>query len=138
MFPALASHFSLPMLEAPALVVIPGRCVLAGPGTWHASWTLASTLPWQLLESWLPHDHFSGPRDRYDPPLAFDPEGELRRVVACEDPSGSVIENAFLILHIKTAGETYRVFARLTVTIDQEGTPDQTCEAVTVQQVETT
>lgn len=83
-----------------------------------------------MLEAWLPHDHFYRPRWRFNPPLMVE-DMVLEAEVSCEDPPGSVIENAFLILRTPDR----RVFARLTILVDGDGVPQQQCEAVTVQEV---
>ena len=130
-----------PVAQASSLRVIAGPCIPAGPGSWRTSWTLSgAAAPLDLLEAWLPHDHFQGPRQRFDPPLAFDPGSrlELQRTVACQDPPGSVIENAFLILRVRSGQRHWRVFTRLTIRVAVDGVPQQTCEAVTFQKVDGT
>ena len=109
-----------------------GPCVRTDdPGRWQASWRLrAVDDPVQVLEAWLPHDHFHRPRWRFNPPLIVD-DVLLEAEVACQDLPGSVIENAFLILRTPDR----RVFARLTIVVDGAGVPRQQCEAVTVQEV---
>lgn len=114
------------------LEVSAGPCVRTDDaGLWRAAWQLrASGEPVQVIEAWLPHDHFYSPRRRFEPPLTVD-DTVLEAEVSCEDPPGSVIENAFLILRTPDR----RVFARLTILVDGEGVPRQQCEAVTVQEV---
>ena len=112
--------------------------VKAGPcsrtnegGAWWALWRLRATdEPLQVLEAWLPHDHFHRPRWRFNPPLVVE-DTVLEAEVSCEDRPGSVIENAFLILRTPEQ----RFFARLTVVVDGDGVPHQRCESVTVQEV---
>lgn len=112
--------------------------VSAGPclhtdvqGVWQASWRLrAVDDPVQVLEAWLPHDHFYKDRWRFNPPLMVE-DTVLEAEVSCEDPPGTVIENAFLILRTPDR----RIFARLTILVDEAGVPRQECEAVTVQEV---
>ncbi len=77
---------------------------------------------------WHPHDHCYSPRRRFTPALGV-VDTELEAEVACQDPPGSVIENAFLILRTRDQ----RVFARLTIEVDGDGVPHQRCEAITVQ-----
>lgn len=113
------------MLEVEA-----GPCKPAEPaGAWHATWRLRSDAPLEIMEAWLPHDHFHSPRRRFEPALGIR-DTVLEADVQCEDPPGSVIENAFLILRTRAQ----RVFARLTIEVDDKGVPHQRCEAVTVQE----
>lgn len=114
------------------LEVSAGPCVRTDEeGVWQASWRLrAVDEPVQVLEAWLPHDHFNRERWRFNPPLMVE-DTVLEAEVSCEDPAGTVIENAFLILRTPDR----RVFARLTVLIDGDGVPRQRCDAVTVQEV---
>ena len=97
-------------------------------GVWQTSWRVRTDTPIEIIEAWLPHDHFYSPRRRFDPPLA---DSELHAEVSCEDGPGAVIENAFLIL--RTPDRRY--FARLTIVVNVDGIPQQQCEAVTVQEI---
>lgn len=56
---------------------------------------------------------------------------QLEFSVACGEPPGTVIENAFLILRVLWLEEAWWVFARLRVVIDSEGGPRAETETVT-------
>ena len=74
---------------------------------------------------------------RFDPPPTLAP-GEtidLEMGVACAEPPGTVVENAFLILRAFWKGREWRVLARMLVTIGGHGAPTVVTEVVTTQPV---
>lgn len=108
-------------------------------GQWVIAWRLQNLgpEPLHILSTWLPHDKFSGRQVDLDPPLRLSPgeSGHLERLVACDEPPGSVVENAFLILRCLWQQQPWRTFARLRVLWDGTGVPQPACEAVTVQPI---
>jgi hypothetical protein len=55
--------------------------------------------------------------------------------VACGEPAGTVVENAFLILRVLWGDRPWRIFARLRVVFDQHGVPENSTEVITTQPV---
>ena len=90
-----------------------------------------------LLSAWLPHDKFANPHQEIDPPVRLAPGGStlLELPVACNELSGSVVENAFVILRLLWREQPWRAFVRLRVTVDNARTPQYSCESVTVHPV---
>lgn len=69
------------------------------------------------------------------PKLTPEENIQIEFSVACGEPPGSVIENAFLILRVLWLGEGWWVFVRLRVVIDSEGGPEAKTETVTAHPV---
>jgi hypothetical protein len=55
--------------------------------------------------------------------------------VACREPAGTVVENAFLILRVLWRERPWRIFARLRVVFDQHSVPENSTEVITTQPV---
>jgi len=113
-------------------------CRSAGKlGQWIASWRIQNLehQPAEVLSVWLPHDKFTSERRNFDPPLHLlgMETLALELPVACQEPPGSVVENAFVILQLLWMGRSWRVFARHVVTVDDAGAPQHLCQSVTVQ-----
>ena len=113
-------------------------CRSAGQlGQWIASWRIQNLerQPTEVLTVWLPHDKFTSERRNFEPPLHLSGMETLalELPVACQEPPGSVVENAFAILQLLRMGRSWRVFARHLVTVDAAGAPQHHCQAVTVQ-----
>jgi hypothetical protein len=115
---------------------LPDRVALAA-GQWRVSWRLtnAGPRPLRILSAWLPHSRFRGPEQAFDPPLALAPGTSLtlELAVACREPPGTVVENAFLILRVLWGAEPWRVLARLRVVCDSQGGPVMYGERITTQ-----
>ncbi len=124
----------------PRLLVEPAGCVpTATRGHWSAGWRLrnAGSRSVELLASWLPHGRFRADEQALEPPLVLAP-GEtvrLERTVACSEPPGTVVENAFLIVRLASGDRRWRLFARLEIRVDQSGAPEFSCEDVKVHPV---
>src|SRR5215510_9311948 len=106
---------------------------------WLVTWDLQNLgqHPLQLLAGRLPHSRFRS-EERELAPLPYLSPGERARLefsVACSDPPGTVVENAFLILRVLWQEELWRIFARLRVICDEHGGPQSMTEVVTVQRV---
>ena len=113
----------------------------AGPASdrWLVAWHIQNLgqQPLQLLAARLPHSRFRSKERELDPRPKLLP-GENTRLeflVACSEPPGTVVENAFLILRVLWLEEPWRVFARLRVVFDGQGEPQTTTEMVTLQPV---
>jgi hypothetical protein len=131
----VAGHGSGPELQVEPLAIQS----TVEPGRWRAGWRVrnVSTQPVQLLEAWLPHGRFRAPAESLASGLQV-PGGEsalLELCVACSEPPGTEVENAFLILRLTWREQAWRLLARLRVKFDGAGNPHQACEALTVQPV---
>jgi hypothetical protein len=93
--------------------------------------------PIDVLSTWLPHDKFFSGQQTLNPPLRLLPQAStlLERQVACAEPPGSVVDNAFIILRLLWRKQPWRVFVRHRVVLDDTGVPQHVCQAVSVQPV---
>jgi hypothetical protein len=60
---------------------------------------------------------------------------QLTLAVACGEPSGTVVENAFLILRVLWWEQLWRIFAWLRAIVDQRSTPESSTVVITTQPV---
>jgi hypothetical protein len=67
--------------------------------------------------------------------LAPTESARLEFAVKCEEPPGTVVENAFLILRVDWSEAPWLVLARLRVSVDENGAPQSATEAITTQRV---
>ncbi|MGH9197112.1 MAG: hypothetical protein ACRD1T_15410 [Acidimicrobiia bacterium] len=91
----------------------------------------------QIIAGRLPHSQFRAEERNMRPGLVVLP-GQTARFefeVACDEVSGTVVENAFLILRVQWLSESWRILARLRVIFDEEGGPQTTTERVTAQRI---
>jgi hypothetical protein len=85
----------------------------------------------------LPHSRFRSEELELSPAPKLLP-GESARLalaVACREPAGTVVENAFLILRVLWREQPWRILARLRVVFDQHGVPENSTEVITTQPV---
>ena len=124
----------------PAIVVqAVSRTIGASPGSWVFEWDVRNvgSDPLTLHEAWQPHGQFRCPRTELRSHPTLDP-GTTVRVelpVACAEPPGAVVENAFLILRAEWHGEPWRILARLRIAVDASGAPEPVTEDVTMQRI---
>ena len=62
-------------------------------------------------------------------------EVQFRTLVRCDEPSGLVTENAFVIFYVIWRGEPCRIFVRLRVVVNSDGQPETATELTTTQKV---
>ena len=115
------------------------RCVPSASGRWLCTWRIQNLgqEPLQLLAVGLPHSRFRSEERELSPAPNLLP-GESARLalaVACREPAGTVVENAFLILRVLWGEQPWRIFARLRVVFDQHEVPENSTEMVTTQPV---
>ena len=122
-------------------VVVESACRSAASpcGRWICTWRIRNLgqEPLQLLAAGLPHSRFRSEEQELSPPPTLFP-GEATRlalVVACSEPPGTLVENAFLILQVLWREQPWRIFARLRVVVDQHGVPENSTEVITTQPV---
>jgi len=109
------------------------------PGQWVFGWDVRNVgqAPLTLLQAWQPHGHFRGPRTGLTahPEIPPGATGRVDLPVACDEPPGTVVENAFLILNAEWRRDAWRILARLRITADASGAPDPTTEDISVQRI---
>ncbi len=110
-----------------------------GEGLWEVSFQFvnATDAPATLLAAWLPHGRFRSGESPLDEVPSLEPGGRqvLGFLVAFQEPPGTEVENAFVILRLEWRGGTWRVLARLTVTAGEDGAPRANTELVTAHRV---
>src|SRR5919108_1062038 len=99
-------------------VVVGSACPSAASacGRWLCTWRIQnlSQEPLQLLSAGLPHSRFRSEEEELSPApeLLPDESAQLTLAVACREPAGTVVENAFLILRVLWQERLWRVFGR--------------------------
>jgi hypothetical protein len=108
-------------------------------GCWRIGWRLknlgARRLRIQSVR--LPHGQFKSEEIRFEPAIDLKPDEEapFQTLVRCDEPTGDVTENAFVILYVIWLNEPWRVFVRIRVVVSFDGKPQARTESVTTQKV---
>ena len=112
-----------------------------GPSShlWVIGWRIQNLghQPLRLLAAHLPHSRFRSGETKLGllPTMLPGENARVELSVACTQPPGSAVENVFLIVRVLWRERPWRIFARLRVVCDEEGTPETTTEVVTTQPV---
>ena len=90
-----------------------------------------------LLSAGLPHSRFRSEEQELPPTPELLPgeSAQLTLAIACCEPAGTVVENAFLILRALWQEQPWRIFARLRVIFDQDSVPENSTVVITTQPV---
>ncbi len=109
-------------------VVRIGASGVRGSGTqWTLRWKVrnAGTLPLRIVSARAPHARFRSREQSLDLPTVR-PRGhlEIALAVSFTEPSGTVVENPFLILGVLSGDEPWRILAKLRVTAGHAGMPE--------------
>jgi hypothetical protein len=122
-------------------VVVESACPSAASacGQWLCIWRIQNLNqePLQLLSAGLPHSRFRSAEQELSPAPELIPgeSAQLTLAVACLEPAGTVVENAFLILRVLWRERLWRIFARLRVIFDQHNVPENSTVVITTQPV---
>jgi hypothetical protein len=122
-------------------VVVESACPSAAStcGRWLCTWRIQNLCqePLQLLSAGLPHSRFRSEEQELSPAPELLPgeSAQLTLAVACREPAGTVVENAFLILRVLWRERLWRIFARLRVIFDQHSVPENRTVVITTQPV---
>jgi hypothetical protein len=104
---------------------------------WSIGWNITNkgAGPLVLVAARLPHSQFKSNEHRFEPTLklASGQSGQFEVCVICSEPAGLVTENAFVIFSVIWAGEAWRIFVRIRVTVNAEGKPETETEMITTQ-----
>src|SRR5262249_2446549 len=89
--------------------------------------------PIKFLAAGCPQGKFRSDEEIFDPPLhaLAGKNATIEMSVLCDEPAGSIVENAFLILLVEWLEASWRLFVRFRVTIDQQGEPETATELIT-------
>ena len=114
-------------------------CAASARDRWLCTWRIQnlSQEPLQVLSAGLPHSRFRSEEQELSPAPELIPgeSAQLTLAVACREPAGTVVENAFLILRVLWREQLWRILARLRVVFDQHGAPESSTEVITTQPV---
>ncbi len=106
---------------------------------WLVGWNIHNLgdQPLQILTAQCPHGRFRGDKIELAdfPELMPGKTTHLELPVTCNEPPGTVVENAFLLLQAKWRNQLWRILIRLTVTFDEQGAPKGKTEVITTQPV---
>src|SRR5439155_26698644 len=108
-------------------------------GCWNISWLVRNLAryPMRIQSVRLPHGQFKSEERRFEPAMDLNggEEVQFRTLVRCDEPSGLVTENAFVIFYVIWRGEPCRIFVRLRVVVNSDGKPETATELITTQKV---
>ena len=106
---------------------------------WNITWLVRNLgrYPMRILSVRLPHGQFKSEERRFEPAMDLNggEEVQFRTFVRCDEPSGLVTENAFVIFYVIWRGEPCRIFVRLRVVVNSDGQPETATELTTTQKV---
>jgi len=108
-------------------------------GTWTTAWEIRNlgAPPLIILAARFPHGKFRWEEIEFAPAIDLGPK-EARKLeleVRCDEPPGTEVENAFLILRVLQREEPWLILARLRVRVSEDGAPAAATELITAQRV---
>lgn len=107
------------------------------PGQWLFTWRLRNKTAdaMHLSSVRVPHGKFKAAEKVFAPSLeiASEKDADLELAVNCREAPNTLVENAFLILLIDWRRTRWRLFVRLEIRVDQDGTVDARTESITLQ-----
>jgi hypothetical protein len=108
-----------------------------GSDRWLFGWRIQNLTqqPIKFLAARCPHGKFRSGERIFEPPLsvAGGENATIEMPVLCNEPAGTIVENAFLILLVQWLETRWRLFVRLRVTINGKGEPETATELITTQ-----
>ena len=108
-------------------------------GLWLISWFVENlaTDDLEILSVKLPHGQFRAGPHNFVPALHLraGATAEFESEVHCDENSGLVTENAFVIFESLWRNERWRIFVRVRIDVDTEGVPGAVTQAITTQQM---
>jgi hypothetical protein len=116
-----------------------GKAAPLGQGQWQQRWELVNDadLPLEVTSAWLPHARFRSDQMNYEPPLVVEAGGMLALdlAVSADSEGGPVVENGFILLRTRWREEPWRIFVRVRVTLDEDGRPTPSTQAIQTQRI---
>jgi hypothetical protein len=126
-------------LEDLSVSIDAAKGVAIGQREWRITWTIGnrSNSLLSINEIRIPHDQFRGVDLGFNPPIQIPPKssGTITTIVQYSEPPGSTLTYPFVIARAHWNDLPCRLFGRLRVEADEQGSPRTTCEEVTVQPV---
>ncbi|HLG69522.1 MAG TPA: hypothetical protein VK009_03755 [Chloroflexota bacterium] len=119
----------------PLLEIVQLSATAEAPGLSRVMWRIGNrgSEPVELASIWLPHGQFRSEERGLSVALAAGESCELATSVRFVAEPGEVVENGFVILTVRSADETWQVFARLRITAEPDRQPQAEVERITVQ-----
>ena len=107
--------------------------------TWTTAWEIRNlgAEPLKMLAARFPHGKFRWEEIEFAPAINLGAK-EARKLdldVRCDEPAGTEVENAFLILRVLQREAPWLILARLRVRVSEGGAPATTTESITAQPV---
>ena len=111
----------------------------APKGRWSIRWeikNLGSDIL-EIVSARLPHGQFKADEQQFTPPLELSEGGseQFQTLVHCDEPTGLVSENGFVMFHCQWRAEAWRIFVRIRVIVNAGGEPETATELITTQKV---
>jgi hypothetical protein len=124
-----------PTVRVEQVAVQPGEV----PGRWRVTWRIENhgDRPLTVLAARCPHGKFRSGEREFSVPVVLEANRStaIELKVDCKESSGTVVENAFLILRVVWAGKPWLILARLRVLVNDAGAPETVTELITTQPV---
>jgi len=109
------------------------------PARWLVTWRIENhgDRPLTVLAARCPHGKFRSGEREFSVPVVLEANqsAAIELKVDCKESSGTVVENAFLILRVVWAGKPWLMLARLRVLVNDAGAPGTVTELITSQPV---
>ena len=109
------------------------------PDRWQVRWRIENLGDRQLkiLAARLPHGKFRSAETEFTRAILIEPKqsGRIELEVRCNEPPGSIVENAFLIMRVLCADAPWLILARLRVSVNDKRAPVTAAELITAQPV---
>jgi len=106
-------------------------------GQWRIVWTLKNLArhPLYVTSVRFPHQQFKSSEVTFEPPRDLNEhvEMEFEQLIQCDSGPGLVTENAFAIFYATWLGTLWRIFVRLKVIVNVDGSPQASTELITAQ-----
>ena len=111
----------------------------ANSGEWLFRWRVRNQTEkaMRLVSMRVPHGKFKAEECKFVPSIEIAAKDSfvLEVAVTCDEPPGTTIENAFLILLVDWQQSQWRFFVRLRVGVNQQAEVDTETESITAQRV---
>ncbi len=106
-------------------------------GHWVIAWKVKNIAAGgiRILAVRLPHGQFKSAELKFEPAVDLAPgeEREFAILVRCDEASGLVTENAFVIFYAVWFNQPWRIFVRIRVVVDSNRVPGAAVELITTQ-----
>ena len=115
------------------------RTRTANSGGWRFRWRVRNQTEKAMrpVSVRVPHGKFKAEECKFVPSIEIAAKDSfvLEVAVTCDEPPGTTIENAFLILLVDWQQSHWRFFVRLRIGVNQHGEVDTKTESITAQRV---